>query len=537
MKRLLLSFLFFACLTAALAADRVEYGWGSTDVRYSEAAQFPRGRQVIPKPLLVAWRGERVSAQFVVLNNSADSALVSFSPSLLLDADIVSGGWVESVLADSYCGCGGHEIDEFGNRLMPDRISHNQSKILTPGSLSAAWLTVRVPENAAPGIYDGSLTLIINEEQHSLPYQLRVVDRVLPPPSQWSFHLDFWQNPYAVARYHSVEPWSPEHFSLMRPLMTELASAGQKVVTATLTARPWNSQTQDPFGSMVTWIRRADGSWLYDFTVFDLWVEFMDSCGINSQINCYSMLPWRMSFEYFDQATSSLREIHCQPGEPAYDNFWGGMLSEFASHLRSKGWLQKTFIAMDERSPEQMSQAMSLIKKVAPELKISLAGDYHPAIEAQIDDYCIAFSNIAEPSAEVLSQRRERGQITTFYTSCSTDIPNTFTFSSPIEAELLPWLSAAHGLDGYLRWAYNSWTADPLTDSRFRTWPSGDCYIVYPSGETSIRWERLVEGVQQYEKWRLLGSDPSIVSPLLQLLPMPEMSRRLHRARKALNQR
>lgn len=62
------------------------------------------------------------------------------------------------------------------------------------------------------------------------------------------------------------------------------------------------------------------------------------------------------------------------------------------------------------------------------------------------------------------------------------------------------------GYDGYLRWAYNSWVADPCTDGRFRTWPSGDCFMVYPDG-TSIRMERLTEGIQAFEKIRLLKAE------------------------------
>jgi hypothetical protein len=65
----------------------------------------------------------------------------------------------------------------------------------------------------------------------------------------------------------------------------------------------------------------------------------------------------------------------------------------------------------------------------------------------------------------------------------------------------------AAGFDGFLRWAYNSWVKDPLLDSRFRTWPAGDTYIVYPDGRSSIRFERLIEGIQDAEKIRLLREE------------------------------
>ena len=63
------------------------------------------------------------------------------------------------------------------------------------------------------------------------------------------------------------------------------------------------------------------------------------------------------------------------------------------------------------------------------------------------------------------------------------------------------------GLDGYLRWALNSWVKDPLLDTRFITWGAGDCYLLYPGGRTSTRFERLIEGVQAYEKIRVLRNE------------------------------
>ena len=66
------------------------------------------------------------------------------------------------------------------------------------------------------------------------------------------------------------------------------------------------------------------------------------------------------------------------------------------------------------------------------------------------------------------------------------------------------WHAVAADFDGFLRWAYNSWVENPLTDSRFRTWPAGDTYMVYPDARSSIRFERLVEGIQDAEKIRIL---------------------------------
>src|SRR5699024_1920232 len=103
-----------------------------------------------------------------------------------------------------------------------------------------------------------------------------------------------------------------------------------------------------------------------------------------------------------------------------------------------------------------------------------------------------------------LKERKENDLITTFYIYCGNSFPNQFTFSDPAEANFLGWYAMANGFDGFLRWAYNSWVEEPFKDSRFRTWPAGDTYTVYPGGRSSIRHERTREGIQDYEKIRII---------------------------------
>ena len=120
----------------------------------------------------------------------------------------------------------------------------------------------------------------------------------------------------------------------------------------------------------------------------------------------------------------------------------------------------------------------------------------------QMHDISISYDDAHVP-VDYLNARRANGQKTTFYTCCGPDRPNTFTFSDPAESAYLGWHASTLGFDGFLRWAYNSWTARPCQDSRFITWASGDCYLAYPTG-SSIRMERLTEGIQAYEKLRIL---------------------------------
>lgn len=73
-----------------------------------------------------------------------------------------------------------------------------------------------------------------------------------------------------------------------------------------------------------------------------------------------------------------------------------------------------------------------------------------------------------------------------------------------MEGRWLSWYTAAHGYDGFLRWAYDAWPADPARDARHTLWPAGDCFLVYPGGNSCIRFEKLREGIVDFEKMRIL---------------------------------
>ena len=490
--------------------------WGSTDVRYNK--ELPA--QVAPVGIMniTGWMGEKLSAQFVISTNR-DLKNVSVEVSDIvaknykISKHAIERGFVRYVMTDELNkdgkgACGFRKKEDFDSTLVADVIDHIPPTLdIKKNTTQPVWVSVKVPrENIIKGVYRGSVT--VKEDGKvlaELPLTVTVKNRVLPEPKDWAFHLDLWQNPYAVSRYYNVEPFSQEHFDLMRPIMTRYAEAGGKVITASIMHKPWNGQTYDPFESMVTWMKKADGTWWFDYTVFDKWVEFMMSCGVTKEINCYSMVPWRLSFQYFDQASNQFKFFNGKPGEPAYEEFWMRMLKSFAQHLKEKGWFEITHIAMDERPLKDMLATIEVVRKADPDFKLSLAGTYHKELLEHLDDYCITLAEKFTP--EEIAKRKAEGKVTTYYTCCTEPRPNTFTFSPLAEAEWLGWWAAKINVDGYLRWALNSWVKDPLLDSRFTAWAAGDTYILYPGGRTCTRFERLIEGIQAYEKIRILRNE------------------------------
>jgi hypothetical protein len=494
----------------------VRFCWGTTDVRYKKL-DVPDVKQA-GTLRLKAWKGERVNAQAVLwTQKDLEEAEMTVSElkngNSVIPASAVRTHFVRYVMTDELNkdgsgGCGARENKaEWDSSMVADVLDIVRVREVKARTTQPVWLNVWVPAEAKPGKYKGTLTVSgKNFEAMKLPFEIEVVNRTLPEPQKWAFHLDLWQNPYAVARYYQVPLWSKAHFDAMRPIMKMLANAGQRAITASIMHKPWAGQTEDAYDSMIFRMKKLDGTWVYDYTVFDKWVEFMmNEVGIKDLISCYTMIPWALSFDYFDQATNRVQFIKAAPGDKAYAEYWGTFLKDFSRHLREKGWFEKTAISMDERPMEAIQEAIKVIKAADPEFKITLAGNYHEEIQGDLYYLSIPYGN--QFPADVKAERERKGQISTVYTCCTEAFPNTFTFSAPAEAAWTVLHAVAGGYDGYLRWAVNSWPIDPLRDSRFRTWAAGDTYSIYPGPRSSIRFERLVEGLQDCEKIYVLRKE------------------------------
>ena len=214
----------------------------------------------------------------------------------------------------------------------------------------------------------------------------------------------------------------------------------------------------------------------------------------------------------------ALTVVELTAGTEEFEFMWAPFLQDFVKHLKEKGWLEITNIATDERSPEEMDATVALMQKYAPELGFAMA-DNHASYRRypNIKDCSVAQRQLYLTDEE-LQQRKANGHVTTFYVCCSTFFPNTFSYSQPFEAELLNWHAIVKDYDGQLRWSVNSWPDNPEYDSRFRLWGSGDTYSLYPHGRTSMRFERMRDGVEAYEKVRILrekySDNPEGLKPL-----------------------
>ncbi len=386
--------------------------------------------------------------------------------------------------------------------LMPDRLEDFDRFDLPGRTVRPIWLSIDVPAGTESGVYRGTIDVNTSSLHSVLQVMIKVQNQSLPKPHEWQYRLDLWQNPWIIAWYNHVQPWSDEHKLLLKKHLSLYADAGGKYITTYAVHSPWADNSYSIEETMIEWIKRQNGSWKFDYHIFDEYVQLAIETGIDQAITIYTPVPWGNRFRYMDEKTGNYEYAVWPPGSAEFKNAWNVFLDDLRVHLQKKGWLQKTYLGINETTLEETMATIKAIKAHSPKWRITYAGNWHPELDGLLNDYSFLYGH--EPTADTLKARAARGATSTYYVCCNPAKPNDFIFSPPAEGRWLSWYSAARGYNGFLRWAYDAWPADPSRDARHTLWPAGDCFLVYPGANSSIRFEKLREGIADFEKIRIL---------------------------------
>jgi hypothetical protein len=150
-----------------------------------------------------------------------------------------------------------------------DLATPNQPKPVF-GAVTTAWVTVRVPSDAKPGAYSGQVTVHVQDQgEVTVPVELEVMDWTLPAPEDFRTWIELIQSPDTLAVEYGVPLWSDRHFELIARSFDLLREVGSRTVYVPLIAHTNFGNEQ----SMVRWIEKGDGTFDYDFSVMDRYLD------------------------------------------------------------------------------------------------------------------------------------------------------------------------------------------------------------------------------------------------------------------------
>lgn len=450
-------------------------------------------------------KGEILSGQFV-LNSKKDLNKISIKIGQLKNeaGNIFSDeytGWnfVGSVpLAKNAPNQPADMLIRIAPALFPDYLMEKKQLNLKGNKYQPVWLTVKVPENAAAGIYSGNIVVSSMEGNQSLPVSIIIYPLTLP--AERHLKVTEWYTTGNFAKFHGIDTvYSVEWFDMLQKYAENMADHRQNVFMV-------------PFSAIEIY-RSAEGTFRFDFSKFDriaevFWdTERMDylETGEPAKFVSGGFASTAIAFKDFQVKDASKDGSITMSGEEVLPL----LLPEFESHLREKGWLTKTFFHIKDEPSNHNALSWidisSYVHKYAPELR---------RIDAVCTSYLFGNIEVAVPKldhfdagSEIYRKGQQNGTELWFYTVGifqANRYPNK-TIDMPLtDSRILHWLNYKYDLTGYLHWGWNQWNENPYKDVGEHI---GDAWHVYPVKNgvlNSLRWEQMRNGIQDYEIFLML---------------------------------
>ena len=411
-------------------------------------------------------------------------------------------------------------------------------------SVQPVWIAFEIPKGTEAGIYEGIITATADEVDTRLTftYTIEVQDATLADATEFKnqFDIELWQYPYRSAEYYGVDPFSKEHFDILRSGMELYKEIGGNTITATILENAWGGvihydddsdgdPDDDPkrdYPSMIKWIKTGENTFKWEYDHFDAWVEFCkEEIGIGDKILLFGIVPWNQQIGYWED------------DELKYASLGWDVKKEFIQNLRQhlilNGWFDDAYIAVDEEKFDPAyklnDELVRLLYSAYPDikgnepLKISVttnslfdvpngwSGGAIRAAELGVAHYASDASQWMNGEtynlAKLLSDREALGYNTKLYLSTNTK-PGTFSLSEPVESYWSVVYAGKMGTSGFQKRAYDAWVYDPLSDATHRFYEPGEFFLIYPDEKTeksptsksSIRLERMAQGVRDVNK-------------------------------------
>ncbi len=414
------------------------------------------------------------------------------------------------------------------------------------------WVTVRVPENAAPEEYPVRFEFTRVEWPNlwnpdvvaTAEFRLKVEAFTLPPQRllrlEW-FHAD------CLAAYYQVPCWSGEHWRIVEAFLRNAVRHGINCVYTPLWTPPLDTGLggERPTCQLLDIEYDSESGYRFDFSKLERYLDLGLACGAERFAMSHFFTQWGARFTPKIVVREGGREVkrfgwHVKATDPAYREFLTALMPELLALLRRKGLEKRCFFSIsDEPNLEQLDDYRAAVELVKPLL------EGFPTLEALssfeffqkgLVENPVPSNNHIEP---FVGHVRE---LWTYY-CCSQEsrVPNRFIAMPSRRNRIMGVLSYVYDLAGFLQWGFNFYFSqysrkliDPFasTDSD-GAFPAGDPFLVYPGqgGKPldSIRHEVFYDGLQDLRALRLLESKigrEAVLALIGEHLTMEEYPRR-----------
>lgn len=397
----------------------------------------------------------------------------------------------------------------------PDPILDQESIDVNFGNTQPIWVSIPIPINAEPGLYEGNVTITgLNGKTKfklSKAYSVKVYPAFIDKTTLWVTNW-FFTDPERLRLLNggnAVELYSDEYFRLVKLLANKMAEYRQNVALLS------------PIGlSSFTWKK---GKWKTDFTNFDKMVNLFIDTGVIGRIEGGHIGGreggWNSQFVVsVPKDTINTKELISLPmSDKRAQQFYTDFISALNNHVKEKGW-SEIYMQHIADEPTEFNYATYIeiakfVKKLAPEFKF-IEACHSRNLEGMLDIW-VPQLDYADKDYEFYKTQTETGKEAWMYTCLNPkgEYANRFIELPLLKTRYVHWLNYKYNFTGYLHWGLNYWNSDPYAEQTGIQYeggnilPGGDSWIVYPAEGrvlSSIRYDAMRDGIVDYELFKML---------------------------------
>ena len=417
--------------------------------------------------------------------------------------------------------------------LFPDVLLEDSAIKLEPGKTQSFWLTFRVQPDAAAGSYAGKAVVRQNGKPIlTMPLTLRIVAATVPSERTLKVTNWFYLTDRQLKEFFKVKVLTEEWWQVLGNFARVMAEHRQNMIVTPLTGF---------YFSRLALIQAKPGAagLEYDFTNFDRWVDVFQKAGVIGYIEGSHVVRHeddsddptganKVDVYVLEDGKAVLKPLALddpRAPQPLFD-----MLSALHRHLQEKGWVNIYYQhILDEPGTDVMPMYLKyaeLVHRAMPGVRTmdAVNAKQDLSIYEKTCDVWVPVLESFDNVVDRLHEHQRRGGEVWYYTCLWPRGPyaNRFIDFSLVKVRLLQWINFRYDLPGYLHWGGDYWSPDPVHETEppigagasASMLPSGDAFIAYPDAAkksilSSIRWEAMLEGIEDYELLRVLDQRDS----------------------------
>lgn len=378
------------------------------------------------------------------------------------------------------------------------------------------WITVYVPPEAAAGDYTASLSVTVAGQSVAVPIKLHVFDFTLPKTigfdGNWNGSFQDLGGSASLDAVKGIKDFYYEH----RLVPSSVAwPAGLN----------YNGGIDYDCASGTF----KDGTGAYDFA--QLGPEYIDGKGWNG-----AGFPSFEIMQFVDNSTPR-PDTFCgvargsdPKGTDAYNAAWSKLLAAIDAYLVAHQWADKGYYYVQNEPQNQADYDVAaflagLTKTAAPHLRIAVSEEPKAEIAENAlgkgKSYDLWWANLSAFDPTYAATRQALGETVWWYFLYGDTPPhfNPITIDHPgVESRIPFWGAWKYRVKGFAYYSVTGWGGDPYGSPGYMgTKQNGDGFLLYPpkNGKvvTSIRWELLREGAEDYEYFLLASGGKAPKSP------------------------